>query len=95
MAVQEINQDGARENTGSAAQDLSLLDRLDSAIDDAWESLQLGDRLEQLEVALSNAAEHVINLIVIFLLQTIVLPIVFVWILFELLKALGARAIGK
>jgi hypothetical protein len=92
-AVKEINQDDAQQempNDGA-----SFLDRLDSALDDAMQSLRLSDRLDRVQLALSNASEHVINLIVIFLLQTIVLPVVFAWLLFELLKTLAGKAVGK
>ena len=73
----------------------SLLDRLDAALDEALAAMQIGDRLERLQTALSDASEHVINLIVIFLLQTVVLPIVFVWLIAEALKSLGSRLIGR
>ncbi len=40
----------------------------------------------------SNASEHIINLIVIFVLQTIILPLVFLWLIVELLKLMATRA---
>jgi hypothetical protein len=94
-AVQEINQDGAQSQSDALADDPSFLDRLDSAFDDAMQSLDLRNRLDRAQLALSDASEHVINLIVIFILQTVLLPIVFAWLLFELLKTLAVRAVGK
>jgi hypothetical protein len=54
--------------------------------------LNIGDRLNRLRDRVSNVSEHIINLIVIFLLQTIILPLVFLWLFVELLKLLTARA---
>ncbi len=89
--IQEINQ----ATDEAQPENQSLLERLDSAWDEALESLQIGDRLDRLQEALSEASEHIINLIVIFLLQTVVLPIVFVWLLAEALKSIAGRTIGK
>jgi hypothetical protein len=48
-------------------------------------------RLAKLKATTANATEHVINLIVLFVLQTIILPIVFVWLIIELFKGLIVR----
>jgi len=53
--------------------------------------MNVGDRLNRLRDRVSNASEHIINLIVIFVLQTIILPLVFLWLFVELLKMLAAR----
>ena len=71
--------------------DQSLMERLGSMIDESFESLNVADRLERLKHSASNASEHIINLIVIFVLQTIILPLVFVWLLVELLKGIAVR----
>jgi hypothetical protein len=75
--------------------DQSLLDRLDAALDNAWNSIQIGDRLDRLQESLSNASEHIINLIVIFLLQTLALPVIFLWLIADALKSIAARTIAK
>ena len=67
-------------------------DRLSSVIDDSLESMDVADRLTRLKESVSNASEHIINLIVIFVLQTIILPLVFVWLLVEALKGIAARS---
>ena len=72
--------------------DQSIMDRLSSVIDDALESMAVADRLARLKEIASNASEHIINLIVIFVLQTIILPLVFVWLLVEALKGIAKRS---
>lgn len=42
--------------------------------------------IERYKAAASEASEHAINLIVIFILQTILMPIVFIWALFRLFR---------
>jgi len=71
--------------------DQSLLDRIGSIIDESLESMDATDRLARLKESASNTSEHIINLIVIFVLQTIILPLVFLWLLAEGLKRIVAR----
>ena len=76
----------------SDLEDQSVIERLGSMLDSSLESMNVSDRLDSLRDRVSNASEHIINLIVIFLLQTIILPLVFLWLFVELLKVLAARA---
>lgn len=86
--IQAINEDAAPAAPG----DQSLVERLGSMLDDSMRSMDVGSRLEALKERVSNATEHIINLIVIFGLQTVILPLVFVWLFAELLKTLAVRA---
>jgi hypothetical protein len=74
-----------------AEEDQSMLDRLTAMVDDSLETMNVRDRLESFKTRVSNASEHIINLIVIFVLQTIILPLGFVWLLLELTKKLASR----
>ncbi|MDH3588789.1 MAG: hypothetical protein OEQ74_05240 [Gammaproteobacteria bacterium] len=69
----------------------SLVDRIGSLLDDSLDRINVADKLERFRVRVSNASEHIINLIVIFALQTIIIPIVFLWLLVQGLKALGSH----
>ncbi len=71
--------------------DESFMDRLGTTIRDTWRSMDVEARLDRLRMATANASEHIVNLIVLFVLQTIILPIVFVWLVLELLKGAVAR----
>ena len=72
-------------------EDQSMLDRLAAMVDDSLETMNVRERLESFKTRVSNASEHIINLIVIFVLQTIILPLGFVWLLLELSKMLASR----
>ncbi|MEM9209159.1 MAG: hypothetical protein AAGA61_07925 [Pseudomonadota bacterium] len=68
-----------------------IMDRLGAMLDDSVRSLNAADRLEQLKATASNAAESIINLIVIFVLQTILLPLGIFWLLLEIVKGYVSR----
>jgi len=75
--------------------DDSLMDRLGAMLDRSLDSVDFGDRIDRLQAQVAEASEHIINLIVIFVLQTILLPIAFIWMFVELLKGIGRRLAGS
>ena len=82
----------ANANADADAEDQSVIERLSSMLNSSLDAINISDRLERLRDRVSNVSEHIINLIVIFLLQTIILPLVFLWLFIELLKLLASRA---
>ncbi len=87
----EANAD-ADADADADAEDQSVIERLGSMLNSSLDAINISDRLERLRDRVSNVSEHIINLIVIFLLQTIILPLVFLWLFIELLKLLASRA---
>lgn len=85
--IEELNE----EATPPAPESDTMMGRLGAMLDDSLESMNVKQRLEDLRLRVSNASEHIVNLIVIFVLQTILLPLAFLWIFVQLLKALGGR----
>jgi hypothetical protein len=69
--------------------------RFNSMVDDTLAAVDPRDSLEQLSNRVAAASEHIISLIVIFVLQTILLPIGFVWLFVEVLKGIGQRLAGR
>ena len=88
--IEQINENAA--TSASNTENQSVIERLGSMLDSSLESMNISDRLARLRDRVSNASEHIINLIVIFVLQTIILPLVFLWMFIELLKRLAAGA---
>jgi hypothetical protein len=86
--IEELNDDPEV----AAAADQSLIDRLGEMIDDSIESMQVRERMTKLRESASRASEHIVSLIAIFVLQTIILPLAFLWILVEGLKMVSARS---
>jgi hypothetical protein len=57
-------------------------------------SNSVSERLAGLQESANQATSHIIDLIVIFLLQTVVFPLCFLWLFVEALKAVAGRSIG-
>ncbi len=91
--IEELN----REETPAAARvdDPTFLQRLGDMFDSSLQQLDVAGRIDRLKSSASNASEQIVNLIVIFVLQTIILPLVFLWLLVEGLKRMAGRALGS
>jgi len=77
------------------SQDQSFMDRFNSMVDSTLEAIDPRDSLEELSARVADASEHIISLIVIFVLQTILLPIGFMWLFVEILKGIAQRLAGR
>lgn len=72
-------------------EDPSLVDQLGNMLGEGLRSLNARERIEQLSVQVADAVEHIINLIVIFVFQTVLLPLAFLWFVVELAKSIVSR----
>lgn len=61
---------------------------MERALDSAREMLDIRRRVEYIKERAADVVEHLIQLSVVFILQTGVLPIVFLWLFLQLLKRL-------
>ena len=85
-AIAEVNrQTDAELPSGGEA---SLLDRARQMLDSAAASVDVGAYADRYKEVAADASEHAINLIVIFILQTILLPLFLLWLLIRVLKSL-------
>lgn len=57
-------------------------------------SNSVSERIAGLQESANRATGHIIDLIVIFLLQTVVFPLCFLWLFVEALKAVASRSLG-
>lgn len=64
----------------------SLLGRARRLVGDAAASMDIQAYIDRYQSVAAEASEHAINLIVIFILQTILIPLVFLWLLLRMLK---------
>ena len=84
--IKEYNE----EQTGiEPGEEASFFGKLGEAI---GSSIDVSGRIERLKESASSASEQIINLIVIFVMQTIILPLAFLWLFVEGLKGLASRA---
>lgn len=61
---------------------------MERALDSTRETLDIRRRVEYIKERAADVVEHLIQLSVVFILQTGVLPIVFLWLFLQLLKRL-------
>jgi hypothetical protein len=87
--IEELNE----ETRAAPTTEQSLMDRLGEMIDESLESMQDRERLTQLKDSASRASEHIVSLIAIFVLQTIILPLAFLWLFVQGLKGIASRSI--
>jgi hypothetical protein len=92
--IELTSEEIARVNNQTAAQqpiigEDSLLARARRLYDHAASSFDTESYIARYKAAAANASEHAINLIVIFILQTVLLPLLFLWLLLQLIKRLS------
>lgn len=70
------------------ARDRSVIDRVKELYGSAAAAIDIDARIERYKTAAAEATEHVINLIAVFIFQTILFPILFLFVIYRLLKQL-------
>jgi hypothetical protein len=65
-----------------------------SGVGDWLGRMSISARMAQLRDSASNATTHIVNLIVVFVLQTIIFPLGFLWLFVELLKSVASRSVA-
>ena len=86
--IERINEEAQPVTPGEQ----SFMDRLGEMIDESLRSMRVGERMKELKESASNAAEHIVSLIAIFVLQTILLPLFFLWLFMAGLKGIAGRS---
>ncbi|MCI0508386.1 MAG: hypothetical protein L0Z73_20120 [Gammaproteobacteria bacterium] len=71
-----------------------LIDRAKRFFESASQSISINDRLDKYKEVAADATKHAINLIVVFVIQTIMFPLLFLWIIFRSLKAIWAKLLA-
>jgi hypothetical protein len=93
QGIEQTSEEIAKVNNQAEAQrpitaDESLLSRARRLYNNTAARLDIQGYIARYKSAAANASEHAINLIVIFILQTVLLPLLFLWLLLQLIKRL-------
>jgi hypothetical protein len=88
---EQIEQISGADSAAPPGEDAGLMTRFGTLLDQSLDSINVGDRLRRLSERVANASEHVVNLIVIFVLQTILLPLGFIWLLLQAARSIAER----
>lgn len=68
-----------------------VIGRVSGWFSDAMDRLDVSQRMEAFRERVSRAVEHVMHLLVVFVLQTVLLPLAFLWLLTRVLAAVTSR----
>jgi len=78
------------------SEDAGVMDTIQQALANSRKSLDLEYQIERISEKATEIFEHVIQLSVVFVLQTCILPIAFLWLFLHLIKSLsGFRQPGR
>ncbi|MEM9304478.1 MAG: hypothetical protein AAGE01_20370 [Pseudomonadota bacterium] len=88
-AVEQTNEDLAALSETDEQEPEGLLDRARGWLDDRAEELDLSNRLDLYQSRLADATEHLLRLTAVFVAQTIVLPLLFLWAIAWSVRTLG------
>lgn len=69
----------------------SVLERLNKFIDDKKQALDIESRLTRLRLDVEDAVEQVVNLIVVYVIETLILPLIFLVVAWGLVKQAWRR----
>lgn len=72
-----------------------LIDRAKRFFESASQSISINDRLEKYKEVAADATKHAINLIVVFVIQTIMFPLLFLWIIFRSARIIWAKLVAS
>ncbi len=84
----EIEKVSARPVVEEPAEEAGLIETLERVLDSTRETLDIKQRVEYIKERAADVVEHMIQLSVVFILQTGILPIAFLWLFLQLLKQL-------
>ena len=83
--ITELSKDSVKVKNEN--KDVSWYDSLTNNINSAINTFNVEERVEELKDEVENLTNNVINLIVVFTLQTIIFPLLFVWLCMKLIMA--------
>ena len=82
--LEQIKEEASVEESQDAEQ--SMLDSITRAWSNTVDSIDLSGRLERMQAQAADVIEHLIQLSVVFILQTALLPVAFLWFFSQVIK---------
>lgn len=76
------------EAEGAEASEGGILDTISQAWSNTFDSLDMSGKLDRMQARASEVVEHLVQLSVVFILQTGLLPIAFLWVFLQIFKRL-------
>jgi hypothetical protein len=76
------------EAEGAEAGESGIMDSISQAWSNTFDSLDMSGKLDRMQTRASEVVEHLVQLSVVFILQTGLLPIAFLWVFLQIFKRL-------
>lgn len=86
LTLSDLNSESQSAVEQAEDQDLSLLENARRFYQSATDNININTRIQVFRQAAENISEHTINLIVVFVLQTLLIPLIYLWAVLQLLK---------
>jgi len=86
VRITELNAAAQEENMGAGVQNKSALEMARDMVRRIGDSVSIDKRMDDYRVAAERISENAIRLVVVFLMQTVVFPLLFLFLVFSLLK---------
>ncbi|MDX2428451.1 MAG: hypothetical protein QNK22_07145 [Xanthomonadales bacterium] len=84
--LEQLSEDANVENTGD--DEAGMLSSITRAWSSTVDSIDLSGRLQRMQAQASQVIEHIVQLSVVFILQTALLPVAFLWFFAQVIKRL-------
>lgn len=84
-AVSSLNSSSRKEK--SAENNLTWYQRLQGNVKGALDAVDMERQVTAMQQAVQNLSEHIINLVVVFILQTVLFPLLFLWLAMKAAQA--------
>ncbi len=84
QASNDLQEDHTIPTAGKNPEDANLLQKIKNLFKNVGHAVNLEQRIQHLKDTLSQYTEYIIDLIVIFILKTIVIPLMMLWLLIKL-----------
>ena len=82
-----------QDSAAKKSEDDSMIGKAKRMFDSAVDTMDIDARIEQYKNAASEASQYAIDLIVVFLIQTIIFPLLFLAIIYRFVKGLGNKLV--
>jgi hypothetical protein len=80
----DLQQQQAPNNVAVAPQDEAMLDRLKRVYASASNAVDFNARLDRMKQTASDMSEKILNLMVVFIVQSLLFPLLFMWLAYRL-----------
>jgi len=91
LAISSLSQETRSEIKENVEE--GMLDKAKKWLNSASEAIDIEAKLGRYAEAAAEATRHTVNLIVVFIIQTVIFPLLFLWIVYRFLKELSGRLI--